>query len=69
MIKGSIQLWIFISALLLVIGYFRDSIILSVIALVTAIIAHRQYKKTGKPADNSYQAIIKRKRKESDQLK
>ncbi|MBZ9533242.1 hypothetical protein KGR20_03085 [Cytobacillus oceanisediminis] len=43
--KAIVQIWIFISAGLLVLGYFYSSITISTIALITAVLAYRQYKK------------------------
>ncbi|WP_312092972.1 hypothetical protein [Niallia sp.] len=42
--KANIQIWIFISAILLVLGYIYSSPSISIFALVAAIIAYKQYK-------------------------
>lgn len=63
--KIAIQLWIFVSALLLVVGFFLKSPLLSVLALIVAVIAQAKYKKTANYSDTSLKAIIERRRKVS----
>ncbi len=43
--KAIVQIWIFISAILLVLGYIYSSTPISMLALVSSIVAYKQYKK------------------------
>ncbi|MFN2744829.1 MULTISPECIES: hypothetical protein [Bacillus] len=43
--KASVQAWIFISALCLMIGLLKASLLMSAASLVFAVFANRQYQK------------------------
>lgn len=58
--KYSIQLWIFISAVLLAAGIFSSSFWFTGMALVSALQAQRIYKRTYDSSYFNYREIIKR---------
>ncbi|WP_175074273.1 hypothetical protein [Terribacillus sp. AE2B 122] len=66
--KYSIQLWIFISAVLLAAGIFSSSYWLTGVALVSALQAQRMFKRTYDSSYFNYKEIIKRRQDKLDKI-
>ena len=66
--KYSIQLWIFISAGLLIAGIFSSSFWITGLALISTLQAQRVFGKTYNSSHFNYKEIIKRRKERMEKL-